>query len=367
MQSIRTRNSSLIRPLAVGSALPGRDLPGARVDNQRLAELMEETASEFERQGYRADFPRSSPEFPAERIGVLERRVLDAALDVRHLAGVAARAALVRGGVDPERLAVVVVATVTPPGPVPAVAAEVAAELGARPRCVAFDLALGCNGFVAALEVVRRLLVAGAPDDVGLVVGADAMSRVLDTADRSTLAIFGDGAGALLIGAEQGPVTPIELWTDGSAAARIQIRPDLSHRPLLRPCAEGCQSLLRPEHGQRLVVQLDGRRVFRDMLRTLPVRVREYLKSAGTSLDAIDRFAFHQANARLLEGVAEGLGVDADRVLSNISAVGNTTAASIPLLLDDSARAGRLRTGDRVLSVGFGTGYSVGMALLEWQ
>ncbi|MDA1266091.1 MAG: hypothetical protein O2816_13505, partial [Planctomycetota bacterium] len=228
-----------------------------------------------------------------------------------------------------------------------------------------------CSGYMAALELAEALLSRAPSDALALVVGAEAMTRVLDAADRATLPIFGDGAGALVVSRsfEDGPgVSPCARMTRPAGGPNIRIEPKRAcEGPLLRLTAEGGRVVVTEEPGTRLVVRMRGRAVFRDMLRALPAFVRGALAERGQALEEFARVALHQANARLVEAVATGLELPPERLLQNIARVGNTTGASLPLLLDGAARRGLLRAGDDVLLVGFGAGYSAAITSLRWS
>ncbi len=369
----RPTHTPAVRVLATGAALPGRDVPGAVLTNERLAELHRQAAERLRESGIEREVPPCSASFPEERVGVQERRILDADADVAQLASVAAENALQRAGTTRARrandLRVVVVATVSALEPAPAVATVVAGRVGASSSTLAFDLGVGCSGFTAALECVRSLLARHPAGTLGLVVGAEAMSRVLDATDRTTAPIFGDGAGALLVertDAEAG-LCAVETTTLPECGERIRIASLPAERgPMLRLSAVRGEPVLRVDERSRLAVAMEGRRVFRDMTRTLPPLVRELLERQSIELAAVDRVVFHQANERLISAVAASLDLSPERRPSNIARYGNTTSASIPLLLSEAEDERALHSGQRLLLVGFGTGYCVGITTLTW-
>ena len=356
---------------SVSGVLPGSDLPGAVLPNAELADLVEEVRAEYRRREVDADVPPCSAAFPEERLGIRSRRVLDEHLSTRDLAVEAARRALSGAGVAPRHVRAVLVATVTPDRVVPALATTVAHALDLPPSVTAFDLTLGCNGFLAALDVASRLLGTCPEGAAALVVGADTMLRVLDAADRTTCPVFGDGAGAVMLQRAAGArLLPVHTTTLGIGGARIEIRPAARPElPLFRIASRGGAVRLREERTSRQVVAMQGRRVFRDMVRTVPGIVRRYLEAYGLAVGDVDRFAFHQANARLIDAIASApeLELPPARLLRNIEHVANTTSASVPLLLAQALREERLRPGERVVLVGFGTGYSVGITSLTWN
>jgi 3-oxoacyl-[acyl-carrier-protein] synthase III len=365
-----TLSKPSLRVTGAGSALPGRDLPGALLTNRALSELSAQAADRLAYAGVLRPVPPCTPKFPAQRIGVLERRVLDASLGVRDLAVEAARRALAGAGASAaDRLRIIVVASVSVRRPVPSVSSVVAAAVGAPEDVFVIDLVLGCSGYMAALQVAANHLAQESPGSLALVVGAEAMTRLLDVSDRTTMPIFGDGAGALVL--EQTAPAGRQVFdnlTLPSYGPRIRIEPvGREHGPLLRlHAANGGVSLVEDTES-RLVVRMDGRSVFRDMVRLLPEFVGTSLARRGRDLADFSRVAFHQANQRLVEAVARGLELPSERLLMNIARVGNTTGASLPILLDEAARAGDLRAGDDVLLVGFGTGYSASLTSLLWS
>ncbi len=353
----------------VGSALPGRDLPGVHLDNARLAELSAAACDRLARAGG-PHRPASTPDFPWQRIGIANRCVLDQSYSTRDLAVAAARNALRHSGVSRTDIAAVIVSTVTPDRIVPAIATSVQEELHLPRTTASFDLTLGCNGFVATLDVATCMLRARPRSSAALVIGAETMLRVLDASDRTTCTIFGDGAGAVVLRRSSlNRVQAIATYTLGEFGPRIEISaPEQDDTPVYRFVARNDQVSIARDRRSRQRVKMDGRRVFRDMVRMIPEVVHSYLDRQGLTVSDVDRFAFHQANAKMIDAITRVIGLrNDDSVLSNISQLGNTTSASIPLLLQDAAANKRLSPGDRVLLVGFGTGYSIGIALVEWS
>ena len=358
--------------IAVSHALPGDELPGSVLTNPRLTALMEEVGHRMASRGVSEPVPISDPEFPERRIGVTERRVLDQGFSSFDLALHAAEECLASSGIDRREVRATVVSTVTPDRVVPSMACRLQARLGLSEDCSSYDLSLGCNGFVGAIDLARRML-AGHPEGACvLVVAAEAMTRVLDASDRGTCPVFGDGSGAALLRAgSRSGLLPVDMYTDGSRAELIQItaRELAPERPMFRLASVRGDLVVREDRDSRARVVMDGRRVFRDMVRMLPRRIRGYVEEHGMSLEDVDRFAFHQANRRLIEAAVEQgeLGIPASKLLFNIQSVGNTTSASIPILLSQASKSGALLPGERVMLVGFGTGYSLGITVLEWS
>lgn len=349
-----------IRILGTGSALPGRDLPGAVMTNSRLSGLMEEARCELRARGHAARFEISTPEFPEQRIGIQRRHILDERLTVRDMAVEAARTALARSGIDRERIRAIVVSTVSQDSMLPSVATTVQARLALPQQAAAFDVTLGCTGFVAALDVASRML-AGAPDEsCALIVSTETMLRVLDACDRTTCPIFGDAAAAVIV-ERRGP-SEVVWKTLGELGLRIEIKSPLeAATPVMRFRCRDDRLFVSEDLRCRRSARMDGNRVYREMARLVPECIADYLESRSMTVDDIDLFVFHQANRRMIDSFARDrrLRLPDRKVPCNIADVGNTSSASIPLLLDELANRGDLRRDARVLLIGFGSGYSL--------
>jgi 3-oxoacyl-[acyl-carrier-protein] synthase III len=299
------------------------------------------------------------------RTGIRQRRVVEPGMSTADLAAEAGRRALKSaaesdaGGADCGADAdAVVLATTTPDYLCPASAPEVAGRLG-LPGVAALDVGAVCTGFIYALATGAGLIGIGAAERV-LVIGADTFSTIIDPADRTTTAIFGDGAGAVVLragtAADPGAIGPFDLGSDGELAELIRIPAGGSRqRSTGVPVAPGEQYF-----------QMQGRPVFRHAVERMTASAHAALHRAGWQTGEVDRFVGHQANARILAALATQLGLPADRVVSNIDSVGNTAAASIPLALADAARAGQLQAGHRVLLSAFGGGLTWGSTTLRW-
>src|SRR5918996_2797082 len=277
----------------------------------------------------------------ASRTGVRERRVAAAEETLTALASSAGARALERAAVDAGELDLVLVATVTPDDLMPNAAPLVAARLGAS-RAGAIDVGAACAGFVSGLALASAQVEAGRASSV-LVVGADLMSRVVDADDRSTAGLFGDGAGAAVVGAAgTGLIGPILLGSDGAGAEQIFA-----------------------SHAERKI-RMDGRPTFRAAVARLSEVTLEVAAGAGIALSEIDLFVYHQANRRILGAVGERLGLPSERVVDCIERYGNTSAASVPIALSDAAGSGRLRPGMTVFLGAFGAGFVWAGALVRW-
>lgn len=290
------------------------------------------------------------------RTGVRQRHVVAPGEATSDLAVEAGARALKSAG--QEHADAVVLATSTPDRPCPASAPEVADRLGLQ-NVAAFDVGAVCTGFIYALATAAGLLAADTADSV-LVIGADAFSTILDPQDRTTRAVFGDGAGAVLLRSgskdEAGALRGLALGSDGSRSALIEIPGGGSRQ----------RSTRRPVTDADLYFTMQGRAVFAEAVQRMEGSVRHSAERAGWRLTDIDRFVPHQANARIIAALAARLGVPVDTFASNIDRVGNTVAASIPLALADDVAGDRLRTGDRVLLTGFGGGLTWGAIALTW-
>ncbi|MGP4110480.1 beta-ketoacyl-ACP synthase III [Streptomyces sp. 4N509B] len=291
------------------------------------------------------------------RTGIARRHVIDSGMATSDLAVEAgSRALKSAGGPDADA---VLVATTTPDRPCPATAPDVASRLGLG-AVPAFDVAAVCSGFVYGLAVASGLIADGIARRV-VVIGADTYSTILDPGDRTTRAVFGDGAGAVVLRAgtadEPGAVGPFDLGSDGSLAELITV-PAGGSRQRSTPGA--------PVDPGDHYFQMQGKRVFRGAVEHMAQSARSVLSRAGWSLEQVDHVVAHQANQRILDAVAEELGLARDRMVSNIEHVGNTSAASIPLALADAARAGVLRPGARLLLTAFGGGLTWGSTVLRW-
>lgn len=298
-----------------------------------------------------------SDEWIVRKTGIRERRRAAPGEATSDLAAEAARRALDQAGLRPADLSYIVVATSTPDQPQPATAGIVQNLLGAR-NAAGFDINSVCSGFIYALTVTERLLQADDRATYGLVVGADIYSRILDYSDRRTAALFGDGAGAAVIGpVDQGQgVIRTSLLTRGDQHHLIGVTAGGSRLPASpATLAEGGHYFRMEGRGVRGFVQ-----------EQLPAAVRDLLTTAGVTGDAVDHFVPHQANGVMLAEVWPDLGLGSAALHLTLERYGNTGAASVAVTLDEAHRQGRLAVGDRVLLAAFGGGMSVGASLVDW-
>jgi 3-oxoacyl-[acyl-carrier-protein] synthase III len=278
-----------------------------------------------------------------ERTGIRSRRIAGEGETTSSLATLAGLDALQRAGVGAEELDLVIVATATADQRLPGAAPLVQARLGAT-RAGAFDVGAGCAGFLYALSVASGLVDSGTVRCV-LVCGADVLSRVTDYSDARSCILFGDGAGAALVEKTDGPgqIGPFLLHSDGAAI-------DLLH--------------IDQTSG---LIKMEGRQVYRRAVQGMTESVREVVAAAGISLDDVRLLVAHQANARILEAVASQLGLDEQRVLTNIVRYGNTSAASIPIAIAEATQQNILEEGDIVILTAFGAGFVWGAGMLRWS
>ena len=257
----------------------------------------------------------------------------------------AARAALERAGISPAEIGACIVATVTPDHAVPSAACLLQRELGLPEDIPCFDLNAACTGFVYALHTMECLLNAS-PRPFGLVVGAEALSRVVDWTDRSTCILFGDGAGAAVVECRPG-------WP--SIGAVLGSRGDDT---LLRLPGVGSR--------EKQLLTMEGTKVFKFAVEAVPTCINSILRKTGLSADDIDFFVFHQANARIIDLAVRRYHIPPEKYYKNIQCYGNTAAASVPLVLSELEEQGRIGPGSRMLVVAFGGGLTWGGALLEF-
>jgi 3-oxoacyl-[acyl-carrier-protein] synthase-3 len=281
-----------------------------------------------------------------ERTGIVQRHIADESQTSSDLALEASRAALSAAGIKAEDLDLIVVATSTPDYVFPSTACLLQAKLGVR-NSAAFDLQAVCSGFVYALATADNFIRSGSHKRA-LVVGSEVFSRILDWNDRGTCVLFGDGAGAVVLAADAKPgLHASVLHADGSQAGILSVPGNIS--------------------GGRIVgspfLQMQGSQVFKFAVKVLDEVARETVAAAGMRLEDVDWLIPHQANVRILEATARKLGLPMERLVVTVDHHGNTSAASIPLALDEFVRAGKIRPGHRVLMQGVGGGFTWGATL----
>ncbi len=300
----------------------------------------------------------TSDEWIVERTGIRERRIAEGSETVAYMAKVACEQVLEAVGLGPEDVDAIVVGTASPDRLLPAQACDLQATLGAK-NAAAFDVGAACSGFIYGLSVAEGMIANESATNI-LVVGAERLSTITDYTDRTTCILFGDGAGATLVrpvqnGAGRG-ILSTYLKTDGTLA-------ELLYRPGGGACHPPDEALLR-DHGY--FIKMAGREVFKSAVRSMADACDRALQKAGLSAEDVDVLIPHQANIRIIEATAKHAGVPMDKVYVNIDRYGNTSAASIPIALDEGVRAGRITQGSIVLLVAFGGGFTWGSALIRW-
>lgn len=286
------------------------------------------------------------------RTGIQERRIAAAGMGTSEAAARAARKALEQAEVAPEELDIILLATSSPDKCFPSGACEVQAAIGAV-NAVAFDISAACSGFIFALHTMQGFLQSGIYQ-TGLVIGADTMSKLVDWTDRGTCVLFGDGAGAAVVKAEETGVIHMLMGSDGRKGQVLECGARTS---------ENFSTGRRPELGY---MSMEGQEVFKFAVKKVPECVRQLLEESHTDLDEIKYFILHQANSRIFESIAKRLKVPLERFPMNIQSYGNTSGASIPLLLDELNREGKIQPGDKLILAGFGAGLTWGATLMEW-
>ena len=298
----------------------------------------------------------TSDEWIASRTGIRERHI---AADDEYMSQFATRAAeqaLSSAGLLASQVDLIICATVTPDMPIPATACIVQDRLGAT-GAAAFDLAAGCSGFIYALAVAERFVASGDYRAV-LVIGAELLSKFTDWRDRTTCVLFGDGAGAVVLTAGEAPygVLASSMHADGSMADFIYVPAGGTREPASeRTVAE-----------RRHFIRMRGNETFKMAVRSMEETSRAVLERAGLTPQDVTLFIPHQANRRIIDAVGSRLGLREDQVYVNIHRVGNTSAASIPVALDEATRQGLVRKGDNLLFAAFGTGLTWGAAVCTW-
>ncbi|MBI5523863.1 MAG: ketoacyl-ACP synthase III [Desulfarculus sp.] len=300
----------------------------------------------------------TSDEWIVSRSGIRERRMVLPGQAMSDLATPAAKKALEMAGVAPGELDLIVVGTSTADMLSPSCACMVQHQLGAK-RAVAFDVNAACPGFIYGMAVAMRFIADGTYRRA-LVVGGEIVSQRIDYSDRATCVLFGDGAGAVVLGAQEGPaqghILSTHIHSDGDLWELLYV--------------PGGGSRIPPSHemvDQRLgVVRMQGQEVFKHAVRALGEVAEEALAANGISSGQVDLFIPHQANLRIMEAVAKRLGIPLEKVVVTVHKYGNTSAATIPTALDEAVRDGRVKRGDLVLVASFGAGFTWGSALFRF-
>lgn len=312
----------------------GSYVPPHTMDNDDLAKIVD-----------------TSDEWIRERTGIGKRHIIEEET-TSYMAGQAALKAVEQSGIDPAEIDLILLATSSSETIFPCAACEVQKTVGAV-HAAGYDLNAACTGFVLAFNTAQAYISAGIYRTI-LVIGAESMSNVVDWTDRGTCILFGDGAGAVLLRAEEGAPVYMAAHSDGVKGEALT---GLSrHR-------KGWDA---QEANKESYIHMDGQGVFKFAVRKVPEIIEEVLVQAGMSLDEIDYFVLHQANRRIIEAVAKRLKTDIARFPMNLEEYANTSAASIPILLDEMNRKGMFEKGQKIMLSGFGAGLTWAACLFEW-
>lgn len=306
----------------------------------------------------------TSDEWIRERTGIGERHV-SVGETVMTLASEAAGKALEQAGKSAEEIDLILVATCSPEQYLPCCACQVQAAIGAV-NALAFDVNAACSGFLFALNTADAYLRTGLAKNA-LVIGSEVLSKLVDWTDRGSCILFGDGAGAVVV--EQCEATAgilgRALHSDGSGGGVLRCEARRLATPFAAPVAAEADETASPEDGEHSI-RMDGQEVYRFATRRVPQCIEEALSDAGLTVADIDLFVLHQANARIIDAVAKRLHADREKFPTNLERVGNLSSASIPVLLDELHRQGRLHRGDRIVLAGFGAGLTIGACVMTW-
>ncbi len=304
-----------------------------------------------------AEMVDTSDEWITARTGIKQRRIAAEGEVTSDMAVIAARHALAMAGTKAEDLDMIIAATVSADMPLPSCAVIIQAKLGAA-RAFAFDVSAACAGSLYGLSIADQFIKTGRARRV-LVIGAELLSRLVDWTDRNTCVLFGDAAGAMVVGPAPEPsrgLLSTHLHSDGTAAGILSIPGGGSQHP---------QSMEVLERKMDKIT-MNGREIYKFAVRVLPQAILEALDANGLAVADIDHIVPHQANARIVESVLERLGIPLEKCWMNLDRYGNTSSASLPISLDEANRAGRLKSGDLIAMMAIGAGMTWGSALMRW-
>ncbi len=327
--------------LGAGIAITGSGsaTPDVALDNHQLERMVE-----------------TSDEWITTRTGIRERRIADAQSSLSAIATTAAEKAIAMAGIEPKDLDLILLATSTPDD-LFGTACKIQHLLGAT-QAVAFDMTAACSGFVFGMVTAAQFIRTGVYKNV-LLIGGDILSRWVDWSDRGTCVLFGDGAGAVVMQAsESDRLLGFELRSDGTLNKSL----NLAYNAQPKEIVNG----VTLSQGNYQPITMNGKEIYRFAVQKVPEVIEKALFRANLSTDEVDWLLLHQANQRILDAVAERLNIPAHKVISSIARYGNTSAASIPLALDEVVREGKIQPGDVIASAGFGAGLTWGAAIFQW-
>jgi len=318
----------------------GSAAPAIALDNKTLGQLVE-----------------TSDEWITTRTGIRCRHVAPPDVSLSDLAIEASERAIAMAGIDPAHIDLVILATSTADDLFGS-ATSIQHAVGAK-QAVAFDLTAACSGFLFGLVTVSQYLQTGVYQNA-LLVGADVLSRWVDWDDRRTCVLFGDGAGAVVIQAKPGSsgLLGFDMHSDGSQNSALTLRYESVERPLVAGVSAN--------RGRYGFLDMAGKDVYKFAVTRVPETIEKSLFRAALTTADVDWLLLHQANQRIVEAVAKRLNIPLEKTLGNLSEYGNTSAASIPLALDEAVRSGRVKPGDTIAASGFGAGLSWGSAIFRW-
>jgi 3-oxoacyl-[acyl-carrier-protein] synthase-3 len=299
----------------------------------------------------------TTDEWILQRTGIRQRHIVDPGVATSDLATEAAREAITRAGLTPDDIDVIVVGTVTPDMLFPSTACLVQHKLGAG-KAWGFDLSAACSAFTYSLTVGTQLVATGGAK-YALVIGADVMSSIIDYTDRATCVLFGDGAGAVVLGPSADDnigILDFDHMIDGSGGPALCMPAGGSRQPASHETVDARLHFVKQE----------GQQVFKFAVRNTGEICERLLRKHNLTGDDLDLFVSHQANKRIIMSAAEKIGMPEDKVIINIDKYGNTTAATIPLALQDAVESGRLKKGNLILLTSVGAGFTVGSVLVRW-
>lgn len=326
-----------LRP--VGVIGTGKYVPERILTNQDMEKMMD-----------------TNDEWIVSRTGIRERHIAAPEQATSDLAFEAAKAAAASAGIKHEDIELIIVATVTPDSAFPSTACILQDKLGAK-GAAAFDLSAACSGFVYGLATATSLIQTGMYNNA-LVIGADCLSRITDYTDRNTSVLFGDGAGAVILGEvpEGRGFKSFDLGAEGAGGPLLNLQAGGSRLPASE------ETVANKQH----YIYMNGREVFKFAVRVMGTATIDVLEKAGIGKEDVDLFIPHQANIRIIQSAMQRLELPEEKVVINVDKYANTSAASIPLALVEAAEEGRMKPGDKVLMVGFGGGLTWGASVLVW-
>ncbi len=298
-----------------------------------------------------AQIVETNDEWIRSRTGIGERRIATTE-STSYMAANAAMRALEQSGVKPEEIDLILLGTSSPDYCFPNGACEVQGMIGAV-NAACYDISAACTGFVYALNTAHAFISSGIYK-TALVIGSDVLSKLIDWTDRGTCVLFGDGAGAVVVKADETGILGINMHSDGTKGNVLTCGSRTNGNFLLGK---------KPELGY---MTMDGQEVFKFAVRKVPECIKQVLDDAGVAAEEVKYFVIHQANYRIIESIAKRLKVSVDCFPVNMEHYGNTSGASVPLLLDEINRKGMLKSGDKIVFSGFGAGLTWGATLLEW-